>query len=76
MSYTPQASSSGNILADLVADVVIAAIEKADPKYIPLAQQANLAASSIPGQGVPAGPYSADYGKDGSTFPSGVLASH
>lgn len=56
-AYSPQASSSGNILVDVVAMAVVAAIEKAAPNYMPLARQANLAASATPGRGIPAGPY-------------------
>jgi hypothetical protein len=69
MQYTPTAST-GNPIADLIADAVIAAIEKAHPNYMPLTQQANALASSTAGTGVPAGPYSADYQKDRSAFPS------
>jgi len=57
MVYSPQASSSGNILADVIAQAIVAAVEKAAPNYMPLARQANLAAAATPGQGVPAGPY-------------------
>lgn len=70
MSYSPQASNSGNPLADLVAQAIISAIEKAKPNYIPLTQQANLLAVSTIGQGMPAGPYLADqYRHDGAQFP-------
>lgn len=72
LSYSPQANSSGNPLADLIAQAVMAAIEKGAPNYIPLAQQANALAAGTPGQGVPAGPYLPDlYGKDAKQFPSG-----
>ena len=70
VSYSPQASQSGNPLADLVAQAVVSMIEKAAPSYIPLAQQANLAAATTPGQGLPLGPYSDDYGQDTDAFPS------
>lgn len=70
LSYSPSASGSGNIFADLVAQAVISALEKGAPNYIPLAQQANLLASSTLGQGLPAGPYLADdYNNDLETFP-------
>jgi hypothetical protein len=55
--YRPQGSSSGNLLASLIADAIIAAIEKGHPNYMPLARQANLAAAATPGQGLPDGPY-------------------
>ena len=52
MVYSP--SSSGS----LIADAVNAAITKAMPNYIPLAQRANQnAISSYPGPGIPLGPY-------------------
>lgn len=71
MQYSPQASSSGNPLADLVAQAVTAAIERAAPNYLPLAQQANGLAAATPGQGLPAGPYLPDqYRQDGAAFPA------
>ena len=70
LSYSPNASNSGNPLADLIATAIVAALEKAAPNYIPLTQQANLLASTTPGQGVPAGPYlPAQYQQDGTMFP-------
>lgn len=71
MVYSPQQNhSSGNPLADLVAQAIIAAVEKAAPNYMPLALQANVAASSTPGRGLPAGPYlPAQYQKDSKLFP-------
>jgi hypothetical protein len=57
IAYTPQGSSSGNPIAMLVADAIIAAMEKGHPNYMPLARQANLAAAATPGQGLPDGPY-------------------
>ncbi len=58
VQYTPQGSSSGNPLADLIVDVAIAAMEKAEPNYMPLAKQANAEAFKFPGPGIPPGPYS------------------
>ncbi len=74
MEYSPQANSGGgNPLAALVAQAIIAAIEKADPNYMPLTRQANLLAASSTGQGLPAGPYLADkYHKDMDQFPVGA----
>lgn len=69
MSYTPQASNSGNPLVDLIAQAVVSAIEKAKPNYIPLTQQANLLATSTVGRGLPAGPYSPQYNQDQKQFP-------
>lgn len=72
LAYSPQASNSGNPLADLLVQAIISAIEKGSPNYIPLTQQANLLASSTPGQGLPAGPYlPAAHGQDRDQFPIG-----
>lgn len=57
ITYTPQGSSSGNPIATLVADAIIAAIQKGHPNYMPLARQANLAAAATPGLGLPPGPF-------------------
>lgn len=70
MAYSPQAASGGNPLAALIADAIIAALEKAEPNYMPLATQANVMAAATVGQGLPSGPYRAEYGKDQVQFPS------
>ena len=71
--YSPQSSSGGNPLAALIAQAIIAAIEKGAPNYMPLARQANTAAAITPGHGLPAGPYLADaFGKDQLAFPGGT----
>jgi hypothetical protein len=70
MAYSPQGGSSGNPLADLIAQAVVAAIEKGAPNYMPLTIQANTLAAGLPGRGIPAGPYlPAQYRKDTSVFP-------
>jgi hypothetical protein len=70
--YSPQANSSGNPIADLIAQAVLAAIEKGAPNYMPLTMQANALAAGAPGRGVPAGPYlPAQHGKDVAAFPTG-----
>jgi hypothetical protein len=61
-AYSPQASSV-NPLAALIATAIAAAIERAHPSYIPLANQANVKAFYTPGQGLLAGPYDAGYRK-------------
>jgi hypothetical protein len=77
LSYTPDSNSSGNPLADLVVMAVTAAIEKAAPNYIPLAQQANSMASITVGRGLPAGPYLPDrYKADLKEFPVAELVSN
>ena len=68
MTYTPQTQSSGNLLADLIAMIVTAAITKAAPNYIPLAKQANELAVTKPHRGLPAGPYDDKYKKDMKQF--------
>ncbi len=71
LSYSPQSSSSGNPLADLLAQAIVSAIEKGSPNYIPLAQQANAAAAWTTGKGLPAGPYLAEfYNQDLDAFPT------
>jgi hypothetical protein len=60
--YQPQAANGGNPLADLIADAVIAAITRAHPNYIPLADQANAEAFNTPQQGLPYGPYDSKHG--------------
>ncbi len=71
MQYSPQANSGGgNPLAALLAQAIVAAIEKAEPNYMPLTLQANFMAAGTPGQGLPAGPYlEAKYRKDMDQFP-------
>lgn len=68
MTYTPQSQSSGNLLADLIAQAVSAAVTKAAPNYIPLAKQANEIAVTKPHRGIPAGPYDDKYKKDVEQF--------
>lgn len=71
LSYSPQSNSSGNPLADLLAQAIISAIEKGSPNYIPLAQQANAAAAWTSGKGLPAGPYLEEfYNQDLDVFPT------
>lgn len=65
--YAPQNNSGGG-LAGLIAQAVVAAMTKAAPNYVPLAQQANLQAIYIKGQGLPAGPYDQQYQKDQVDF--------
>jgi len=57
LAYSPQRASGGNPLAALIADAIIAAMEKGKPNYMPLARQANLAAAASPGLGLPQGPF-------------------
>lgn len=66
--YQPQNNNSGGGIAGLIAQAVSAAITKAAPNYVPLAQQANLQAINTKGQGLPAGPYIDMYKKDQADF--------
>ncbi|MFW6413557.1 MAG: DUF799 domain-containing protein [Oceanicaulis sp.] len=71
MSYSPQADSTGNVWADLLAQAVVSAIEKAAPNYMPLARQANSFALYRNGRGIPAGPYLPElYNLDADLFPA------
>ena len=65
--YQPQNNAGGG-LAGLIAQAVVAAMAKAAPNYMPLAQQANALAIYTKGQGLPAGPYDASYQKDQTDF--------
>jgi hypothetical protein len=65
--YQPQGNNSGGI-GGLIAQVIVAAIEKADPNYMPLARRANATAVTRAHQGLPAGPYIDLYKKDGTEF--------
>ena len=71
MAYSPQANSSGgNPLAALIAQAIVAAIEKGAPNYMPLTIQANALAATATGRGLPAGPYlETQYLKDQKAFP-------
>ncbi len=56
MVYAPQNNSSGSPLAGLIASMISAAITRAAPNYLPLAQQANYQVFYGP-QAFPDGPY-------------------
>ncbi len=64
LQYSPQAAGSGNIVAALVADAITAAIERAHPSYMPLAARVNSVAFNTKGQGILAGPYDPNFGKN------------
>ena len=68
MTYVPQNSNSGNPIANLISAAVNAAMTKAGPNYIPLAQQANGHAVLRVHKGLPAGPYNSEFGKDQDSF--------
>jgi hypothetical protein len=54
---------------NLIAMMVVAAIEKASPSYMPLARQANEKALAYPGPGLPAGPYRPEHRQDWTPAP-------
>lgn len=60
--YQPRTANGGNPLADLIVNAVVAAITRAHPDYIPLANQANAEAFNTPQQGLPFGPYDTKHG--------------
>ena len=64
--YQPQGNSGG--IAGLIANAIVAAIEKAAPNYMPLAHQANNGAINVKGTGLPAGPYDGLFRKDTSDY--------
>jgi hypothetical protein len=68
MAYDPAAQQSQAGLAGLIAKAVVAAIEKAKPNYIPLARTVNGVSVMRIGQGLPAGPYDAQYRADQQQF--------
>lgn len=55
--YQSEGGGSGDPIADLVIMLVDAALTKASPDYIPLAQAANTSAVLETHHGLPAGPY-------------------
>jgi len=61
---------SGNLLADLIVTAVVAATDSLSSDYTYVANSANAAALYAPGQGIPAGPYSALYQGDKNDFPA------
>ncbi|QEL66101.1 hypothetical protein OTERR_26250 [Oryzomicrobium terrae] len=67
-TFDSQAGNSGGGIAGLIAKAIVAAIEKASPRYIPLAQQANAGAVGRAGTGLPAGPQDPAYKSDISQF--------
>jgi hypothetical protein len=57
MQYTPQQQNTGNPLANLIASAVTAALERAKPNYMPLAQMANVQVLAMDPTAIPNGPY-------------------
>lgn len=61
LRYTPQNQSTGNLLGDLIASAITAAMERADPNYLPLTRQANQAVFYTDGTAIPPGPYALNF---------------
>lgn len=57
MQYSPQQQNTGHPLANLIAAAVSAAIERAKPNYMPLAQMANNDVFVYGPTAIPNGPY-------------------
>jgi hypothetical protein len=57
MKYQPQNSNGGHPLATLIAAAVNAALTRAAPNYMPLAQQANQQVFVLGPSAIPDGPY-------------------
>jgi len=59
MVYSPQQQNTGHPLANLIAAAVTAAMERAKPNYMPLAQMANNDVFVWGATAIPNGPYAA-----------------
>lgn len=57
MQYQPQNTNTGSALGNLIAAAVNAAMTRAAPNYLPLAQQANQRAFVLGPRALPDGPY-------------------
>jgi hypothetical protein len=57
MVYSPQKSNSGNAIANLIGDLVSAALTRASPNYLPLTRSANAQALVVGPNAIPNGPY-------------------
>lgn len=65
-----KSANSNNLIANVIANAVIAAVDNVSVDYTPVANTANARALLPAGQGIPFGPYSASYQKDAKEFPS------
>ena len=57
MQYSPQQQNTGNPVANLIAAALTAALERAKPNYMPLAQMANVQVLMGEPTAIPNGPY-------------------
>lgn len=63
-------ANSGNFLADLVANAVVAAVDSTRSDYTPVAMGANISVLTPAGVGLPFGPYSPRQPENAELFPS------
>jgi len=57
MQYSPQQQNTGSALGNLIASAITAAMERAKPNYLPLAQSANVQVLAAGPTAIPDGPY-------------------
>jgi hypothetical protein len=57
LQYSPQQNNTGSPLGNLIAAAITAAMTRAAPNYMPLAQQANAQVLLAGPQAIPPGPY-------------------
>ncbi len=60
-SYTPESESSGDLLSNIIASAITAAIERAAPNYLPLTREANSSVFLNSHTPLPPGPYHPNY---------------
>jgi len=65
--YSSDDSSAGGV-GGLITNAIAAAVERASPRYVPLAREANYQATTQAHKGVPAGKYHPRYGQDGDLY--------
>jgi hypothetical protein len=65
LQYTPHQQTGGHPVAVLIAAAVTAAMTKAAPNYMPLAQEANQQVFILGPTAIPDGPYSTQTKKPG-----------
>lgn len=61
LQYTPQNESNGGGMAGLLSQAITAAVERADPNYLPLTREANYQVFYTDYRALPPGPYSPNY---------------
>lgn len=61
LTHTPKNSDTGSLMGNLLVSAVSAALERADPEYLPLTRQANQEAFHSDSVSIPPGPYATNY---------------